>query len=419
MIYVNDCFFDENFFERCNTAFDQHSIISQCKGRRIAVCMSDIATWIALCLYIKKKCGAVFPLPIDTPLAAAQERAKLAQCQYLIFGDDATASDDHCEMLMDATEVFSGSLIQMSSGTTGDPKIIERSWSSIDLEISSYITEAFPEGNSMIPVVACPVNHSYGLICGVLVALKRGVHPVIVSNNNPKYILKRIQSLESYIVYSSPVLLGAIAMLVEGKAPIKAVMTSGSVMQKPFFENLKLKVLNIYQQYGCSEVGCISLAKNISSENEVGNVLPHLKIYAGSNSDTPKEIVATLPDGNKVSTCDLGFFDSNNILHFTSRIDDMINVSGFNVYPSEVENIILGMPNILDVVVFKRQHALGHDQVCLNYVSDVELLNSEIRQWCKSRLSSHQIPMVISSVDEIPRLPNGKVSRNKIADSLA
>ncbi len=419
MIYVDDSFFDKKFFDSCYDAFDQHSVISQCKGRRIAVCMSNISVWIALCLYIKEKGGAVFPLPVDTPLAAAQRRAKLAQCQYLIFGDDAVASGDCCEVLMDATEVFSGSLIQMSSGTTGNPKVIERSWSSIDLEISSYMTEAFPEGSSMIPVVACPVNHSYGLICGVLVALKRGVHPVIIRNNNPKYILKRIQSLDNYIVYSSPILLGAIAILAKDNNPIKAVMTSGSVMQKPFFEKLKIKVLSIYQQYGCSEIGCISLAKNISSESEIGKVLPHLDVSAGSDSDTPKEIVAILPGGHKVSTCDLGFFDKANVLHFTSRIDDMINVSGFNVYPGEVENIILEMPGMLDVVVFKRQHSLGHDQVCLNYVSDVELLDSEIRQWCKSRLSHHQIPMVISSVDEIPRLPNGKVSRNKMAISLA
>ena len=87
-----------------------------------------------------------------------------------------------------------GVLVQMSSGTTGTPKCIERTWSSVEEEIESYV-KTLPVDSLANSVVACPVTHSYGFICGVLACIRRGAKPVIITNSNPKYILKKAKRI--------------------------------------------------------------------------------------------------------------------------------------------------------------------------------------------------------------------------------
>lgn len=417
MIHVDDQAHDRGYFESRFAQFDTYPVLSGCTGRRLAVCLQDTALWIALCLYIQKKGGTVFPLPIDTPLDGARRRAERSGCEVLIVASGAGSLEIvEIDSPIPRPDAPAG-LIQTSSGTTGEPKFIERSWSSIDTEIESYVRH-FPEANDWTPIVACPVTHSYGLICGVLVALRRGVQPVIIRNLNPKYILRKLREAPSPILYSSPAMIATLAMLVKEAEPLWAVMTSGTVLPKAAFESLGKKVRHLYQQYGCSEAGCLSLGTGLLAANDQGKPLPHNAIAAGANAGEPADIVVTLPDGRAVETRDLGYFE-NDRLHFVSRIDEMINVAGFNVYPGEIEEVILTMPGVRDAVVFKKSRGFGGDQVCLQFVSDEALSADTVRHFCAGRLAAHQIPMNIARVETIPRLPNGKISRRAISEAPA
>ncbi|RYD50198.1 MAG: acyl-CoA synthase, partial [Verrucomicrobiaceae bacterium] len=261
MIHVDDQAYDRAYFESCHARFDTDPVLSQCGGRRLAVCLQDTALWIALCLYVKEKGGTVFPLPIDTPLDGARRRAERSGCEVLIVASEA----EWLELIEIGETTHAGipaGLIQTSSGTTGEPKFIERSWASIDTEIESYVKH-FPEADGWTPIVACPVTHSYGLICGVLVALRRGVQPVIIRNMNPKFILRKLREADESILYSSPAMISTLAMFVKEDAPLWAVMTSGTVLPKTTFENLAKKTHHLYQQYGCSEAGCLSLGTGL------------------------------------------------------------------------------------------------------------------------------------------------------------
>ncbi|WP_082408286.1 AMP-binding enzyme [Verrucomicrobium spinosum] len=207
-----------------------------------------------------------------------------------------------------------------------------------------------------------------------------------------------------------------LAMLVKEGEPLWAVMTSGTVLQKATFEKLAKKVRHLYQQYGCSEAGCLSLGTGLLAANDQGKPLPHIAIAAGTNAGEPADIVVTLPDGRTVETRDLGYFIGDR-LHFVSRIDEMINVAGFNVYPGEVEEVVLAMPGIRDAVVFKRSRGFGGEQVCLHFVSEETIPAEVVREFCAGRLATHQIPMNIARVEAIPRLPNGKISRKALAEA--
>ena len=414
MIYLNDDYFDKTYFEHCFSNFSQHDILGNCQGKRITVCISDAALWIALCLYCRDQGISVFPLPAGTPEEALRRRAKLSNSHYQVMADNMDDLLANIETIGDHPNDNVAVLVQMSSGTTGEPKCIDRSWTSIDIELENYI-QHFSDLADMTAVVACPVNHSYGLICGILASIKRGSEPVIITNFNPKYIIRKVQETTSPILYSSPALITTITMMVKADQPIHAIMTSGTLMQASWLEQAEKKCVNLYQQYGCSEVGCIALGGNLRSIHDQGVPLPHICVQSGNSEESPEEIVVTTESNSIVATRDLGYLDADNRLHFLSRIDEMINVSGLNVYPAEVEKVVMEMPGVSDAVVFKKSHAFGNDQVCLQFVADIEVPTEDIRSWCARYLNKYQVPIQITQVEKIDRLPNGKVSRKALA----
>lgn len=416
MFYINDEYYNRAYIETCFSRFEKDPILNQCANKRFTVCIQDAALWIALCLYMKKNGGSVFPLPTDTPIDAARQRAIASKSHYLFYS--ATAENNKpIETLSTHANDEQAVLIQMSSGTSGEPKIIERSWLSIDEEIAAYI-QHFSEANTMTPVIAAPISHSYGLICGVLVAFSRHINPTIITNLNPKYILRKLQALATPILYSSPTLINTITLFMQNDQKTHAIMTSGTLMQEQVFNRVKSKTKHLYQQYGCSEAGCISLGKDIDTYNNIGKPLPHHDVSTGNNESSSEEIIVKSNQKKNIATGDLAYTNENGELHFISRIDDMINIAGLNVYPAEVENIVLTFPDIEDAVVFKRQNSLGNEQICLHFIAKNTIDGKTLRQWCRNKLATHQIPMNIIQVNNIDKLANGKINRKKLAESI-
>ena len=425
MLYVNDSFYSADDYSQHFQAFDKLQLFNGDQPARIAVCLEDNALWLALCLYMKSQQASVMPIHPTTPLSAARRLAMKAGCQTLLYKDlnkPITLDVDTTSSTLASTNT--GSLIQMSSGTTGDPKCIDRSWHAIDEEVASTIT-AFDVVKDMTPVIACPVTHSYGLISGVMVALARGLTPRIVTNINPRYLIKILKQCEKPLLYSSPTMLAGLFRLWPKDSSLHAVMTSGTIMTQQTFDQLAPRIDHLFQQYGCSEAGCATINQQMTTTMHIGSALPHLNVTAGESVEKADEIVITLNstdpalNGQTIHTQDLGYFhrDDNGqpMMTFLSRMDDTIIVSGLNVYPQEVEDVILNHPHITDVVIFKMHDDYAGQRVGLQFVSPQILEASEIRQWCGEHLASYQLPQELIQVDEINRLANGKVNRKQIA----
>lgn len=422
MLSVDTTFYSTYDFERFYQQFSTISVLHD-KHVNIAVCLRDTATWLALCLYAKNHDISVLPIHPDTPLELAKRNACRAKCGVLFFGDM------HNQITVDyrgETDGIAG-LIQMSSGTTGEPKCIKRSWVAIDIEIASYISH-FQDADDMTPYVACPVTHSYGLICGVLVALGRGKSPTIITNINPKFIMKMVMAAKKPLLYSSPAMLNMISLLWPKTSSLYAAMTSGTLMSKPTLEKVGKRVTHLYQQYGCSESGCVSLSRIESSNTSIGEVLPHVQISSGQDANHPEEIVITVPAINTchqpqiIYTQDLGYFEhvenASPVLHFVARQDDTIIVSGLNVYPQEIEDIVLEHPSVIDAVLFKVNDTTAGQRACLYFTTD-QLDADALRMWCRDKLAAYQIPQYLHAVEHIERLANGKVNRKKLAENYA
>ncbi|MDG4657353.1 AMP-binding protein [Ectobacillus antri] len=405
MLFVNEQYYTISDLEEYHYKFEHLPELQDCQNKRIAACLPEAFSYIALCLYIWKKGGSFVPIHAATPFLAAKEIACESAAHVLFFHsfEDAT-------IIKKEQNEQEGFLVQMSSGTTGTPKKILRTWLMIEEELEAY-TSVFPEHVGSTTIIACPVTHSYGLISGVFAALKRGSTPVIITNSNPKYVLRILREYPDHILYAAPALLHMLVQLAKPVGQFNAVMTSGTLMPQPWLDALCLTANRVLQQYGCSETGCVTLHPDLRHAEEMGRALPHVRIQTGTE-DAPGEIVISTKHG-KIFTKDIGYVKGD-MLCFVTRQDDMINVAGLNVYPSVVEKVLLLDERLEEAVVYKKQDMYAGERVCAQFTSVAVIEITELLTLCQKYLAPHQIPVELVQVDEIKKLPNGKVSRRML-----
>ncbi len=117
--------------------------------------------------------------------------------------------------------------------------------------------------------------------------------------------------------------------------------------------------------------------------------------------------------GDSFSVGDLGYLDEDGYLFLQGRAGDMIITGGVNVYPHEVESVLLDHPSVAEAVVFARPDPEWGQLVCAAVVSSFgQPLDAEkLRSWARERLSGPQTPKHIEVVTELPRTPTGKIVR--------
>ncbi|SDB92552.1 AMP-binding protein [Shouchella lonarensis] len=408
MFYVNDEYYSQEMIEAYENQFSAHPILKRCEQLRIAVCPDHTGMWIAFVLYVKRKGGSVLPLHAHMPQSQAVNMAEQAGCDYLFYQTFHEAipcvRNQHGQV---------GTLIQFSSGTTGAPKMIERSWASIDEELLHYTNRLAGEPWD-VTVVACPTTHSYGLISGVLAALKSASMLVIIVNTNPKYLLKKLRSLSSYLLYAGPTLLYTLARFQQNHEQLEAVMTSGASLPPSWLQLLQARATRVLQQYGCSEVGCISLHAHVETAEVVGRPLSHVHVTSGTVAQ-PEEIVVRINE-HLVHTRDIGYINHKGEICFCERKDDVINVAGLLVYPGEVENVLRTHPDVDDVIVFKKQDPHAGERVCACFTAKKQVQKDTLVSFCQRHLTSYQVPSTFIQVPRIERGQNGKVNRKQWAE---
>lgn len=411
MIRIGDQFYDKSHFAKRSAELGELTGISA--GLRYAVCFADTAEWLALFFAIRDAGASVLPIHPGTPYAAARKLAVQAGCERLFYNSFAG------EVLPEsAARSREGELLQMSSGTTGAPKLIARTWKNIEAEIASYVA-TFTAPQTMTPIVACPTTHSYGLICGILVGLHRGVTPQIVDTSNPKHILKVMRESERPVLYTSPAILHMLAQLLPAGEKMHAAMTSGTLLPEPWFVRIREKCDQLFQQYGCSEAGCIAINPDLTAANDMGYILPHATAETGTDLASAAEIVIAKDGDPPIHTRDLGYRRTDGMLVFVSRMDDMINVAGLNVYPKDVEDAVTAMPGITDAVAFRKSDRFAGERVALLFSAENPVSSGALREWLSKQLATHQLPSEMIQVSDIPRQANGKISRRDVAERHA
>jgi long-chain acyl-CoA synthetase len=123
------------------------------------------------------------------------------------------------------------------------------------------------------------------------------------------------------------------------------------------------------------------------------------------------------PDGEWLRTGDVAVIDEDGFVKIVDRIKDLILVSGFNVYPNEIEDVVAGHPNVENCAVIGVPDDKTGEAVKLYVVaSDANLTAEDIKIYCKDKLTGYKLPRQIEFRDDLPMTPVGKILRRELKD---
>ncbi len=119
-------------------------------------------------------------------------------------------------------------------------------------------------------------------------------------------------------------------------------------------------------------------------------------------------------------TGDVGVMDARGYTRIVDRKKDMILVSGFNVYPNEIEDVVAAMPGVMEVAAVGVPDDKTGEAVKLVLVKkDPALTEEAVRAYCRENLTGYKQPRVIEFRQELPKTPVGKVLRRELRDKPA
>jgi len=131
----------------------------------------------------------------------------------------------------------------------------------------------------------------------------------------------------------------------------------------------------------------------------------------------PEETAKVLDDAGWLRTGDMAKMDEQGYFYIVDRKKDMILVSGFNVYPNEVEDVVASHPKVLEVGAIGAPDEKSGEVVKVVVVrKDDSLTVKELREFCREQLTGYKVPKYVEFVDELPKTNVGKILRRELRD---
>jgi long-chain acyl-CoA synthetase len=345
-------------------------------------------------------------------------------------------------------------VLQYTGGTTGVSKgavLLHRNLVANLLQAEAWYQPALkkvPPGEQLVTICALPLYHIFGFNTNMMLSMRMGGCNVLIAN--PRDIPATLKELSQVRFHSFPAvntLFNAIAHHPDFNkvdwSSLKISIGGGMAVQQATAKLwLEKTGCPICEGYGLSETSPSVTCTPVDSTAYTGNIgLPipgtDLRLLDDDGHDaapgTPGEIAIKGPqvmagywqrpdETAKVMTSDgyfrtgdIGMMDERGYFRIVDRKKDMILVSGFNVYPNEVEDVITQMPGVLECAAVGVPDAKAGEAVKVVVVKkDPTLTEADIRAYCEANLTGYKRPRIVEFRADLPKSPVGKILRREL-----
>jgi len=346
------------------------------------------------------------------------------------------------------SESDSGALMLLSSGTTGDPKIVVRDGPSIDA-VASNTTEAIRLTPDDRVLGLVPLCHSYGVEHGILAPTYAGCCVHLCQGFDTRTVLDQLARGGITVFPGVPSAFEMLATLGDGTGvfpDLRCAYSAGSTLPMSVVDACRKNWgVRVGQLYGSSEVGSITFNDPNQPDHDPMSVgLPMSGVVAVTVDPTTRDVTSPLPPGVEGElaihapsmlsgyvgqtesplvdgyffTGDLARLDVRGAITITGRIKLLIDVGALKVNPLEVEEVLAQCPGVGECVVVPVPISDTVSRIRAVIVPEdvADPPSAEtLRRFARARLSAHKVPRVVDIVDALPKSPTGKVLRRQIA----
>ncbi len=347
-------------------------------------------------------------------------------------------------------------VLQYTGGTTGVSKgavLLHRTLVANILQAEAWYQPALkkiPAGEQVVTICALPIYHIFGFNTNMMLGMRMGGANILIAN--PRDLPSVFKELQGQKFHSFPAV-NTLFQAMANHPDFGSVDWSGLVISvgggmavqsataKLWLEKTGCPIV---EGYGLSETSPSATCNPVDSTAYSGNIgLPmpntELKLLDDNGAEVPQgmpgEIAIKGPqvmagywqrpdETEKVMTAD-GFFrtgdigtvDARGYFKIVDRKKDMILVSGFNVYPNEVEDVVTQMPGILECAAVGIADAKAGEAVKLVIVrSNPAVTEADVRAYCEANLTGYKRPKVVEFRADLPKSNVGKILRRELRD---
>ena len=341
--------------------------------------------------------------------------------------------------------------LQYTGGTTGVSKgamLTHYNVLSNVTQMSEGI-EILLEERKEVCITALPLYHIFALVCNALVMFKYGAKNVLITNpRDMKGFIKELSKHKFSVITGVNTLFNGLLHADGFKdldfSKLKVALGGGMAVQKIVANKWKeITGSPLAEGYGLTETSPVVTMNPLDGTDRVGTIgmpLPNtdVKFIDDDNNEVgigergeicvkgpqvmkgywkrPDETNEVM-DGDWLKTGDIAVIDEDGFIQIVDRKKEMVLVSGFNVFPNEVEHVISSHPKVLEVGVIGVPDKKTTEAVKAVIVKkDDSLTPEEIKLHCKEKLTNYKCPKHISFTDELPKSNVGKILRRIIKE---
>lgn len=451
-------------------------------GDRVALLMPNSCNFVAL-FYAAAKLGLVV-VPLNTRLAAAELAFILSDsgAKALFYGsefaaviDDIKADQQHelyiesylqtsgkgdqanLDSLLESVsgeepQVMHGGddnlFIMYTSGTTGLPKGVVHSHESVSFSALSWATtiDVRYQDRLLLPL---PMFHVAALTTVILSSL-RGLTIVSMPNFDPMSVWGLIKEERVNIAGAVPAILNFMRQVpdfeVFQSSHFRCFVTGAAPMPKTLIELYQQKGMAVIQGYALTETGgggsfllnedavrmagsagkpamfaelCLRDDEGNFEDKGTGEIVIKAPFMMKEYWNRP-EATAEAFDRGWFRTGDVADIDDEGFVWIKDRIKDMIISGGENIYPAEIENVIIAHESISEVAVIGMADEKWGEIACAIVVgSQDKTSEKDIIKYCTEKLSRFKVPKKVIFIDAIPRNPSGKVLKRVLKEQFS